>query len=70
MKVFVGFGYNDNDKWIKELIIPFIEELGCEVVTGEEMQGEKLSDGVISRVEESDACIGFLTKRDLKVDGT
>jgi len=70
MKVFVGFGYNDNDKWIKDLIIPFIEELGCDVVTGEEMQGEKLTDGVISRVEDSDACIGFLTKRDQKQDGT
>ena len=70
MKVFVGFGYNDNDKWIKDLIIPFIEELGCEVVTGEEMQGEKLSDGVISRVADSNACIGFLTRRDAKADGT
>ncbi|MCY7293025.1 MAG: hypothetical protein LH615_12670 [Ferruginibacter sp.] len=70
MKVFVGFGYNNNDKWIKDLIIPFIEELGCEVVSGEDMQGEKLSDGVISRVEDSDACIGFLTKRDQKQDGT
>jgi hypothetical protein len=63
MKVFVGFGYNDNDKWIKELIIPFIEVLGCEVVTGEEIQGEKLSDGVKAKVKECDACIGFLTKR-------
>lgn len=63
MKVFVGFGYNADDKWITELIIPFIETLGCEVVTGEEMQGEKLSDGVIERIKSSDACIGFLTKR-------
>lgn len=70
MKVFIGFGYNDNDKWIKDLIIPFVEELGCEVVTGEDMHGENLSDGVIARLEESDACIGFLTKRDPKADGT
>lgn len=70
MNVFVGFGYNENDKWIKSLIIPFIEELGCEVVTGEEMQGEKLSDGVVARIKESDACIGFLTKRDPLQNGT
>ena len=63
MKVFVGFGYNDRDNWINELIIPFIKELGCEVVTGEEMQGEELTEGVISRINESDACIGFMTKR-------
>ncbi len=70
MNVFVGFGYNENDKWIKSLIIPFIEELGCDVVTGEDMQGEQLSDGVVARIKESDACIGFLTKRDPKQDGT
>ncbi len=63
MKVFVGFGYNQDDKWIKELIIPFLVELGCDVESGEEMQGEKLSDGVLSRIKASDACIGFLTKR-------
>lgn len=63
MKVFVGFGYNENDEWINELIIPFLKELGCDVVTGEEMQGEQLSDGVISRIKDCDACIGFLTRR-------
>jgi len=63
MKVFVGYGYNSNDKWINELVIPFIREFGCEVLTGEEMQGEDLTDGVISRIADSDVCIGFLTRR-------
>lgn len=63
MKVFVGFGYNDTDKWIAELIIPFLKELGCEVETGEQMQGENLSDGVITRIKDSDVCLGFLTRR-------
>lgn len=66
MKVFVGFGYNDNDKWINEIIIPFIEELGCEVLTGEAMQGQQLSVGVKERISDCDACIGFLTKRGAK----
>ena len=66
MKVFVGFGYNDNDKWISEIIIPFIKELGCEVTTGEAMQGERLSEGVKDRIADCDACIGFLTKRGAK----
>jgi len=72
MKVFIGFGYNENDKWIEHLVIPLVEALGCEVVTGEEMQGERLSDGVIERISDSDACIGFLTKRGKKPnpDGT
>lgn len=72
MKVFIGFGYNDNDRWIDQLVIPLVEALGCEVVTGEEMHGEKLSDGVIERISDSDACIGFLTKRgrESNQDGT
>lgn len=63
MKVFIGFGYNHSDEWINDLVVPFVEELGCEVETGEEMHGEDLSEGVISRINTSDACIGFLTKR-------
>src|SRR5437868_4447624 len=63
MKIFLGFGYNENDQWIKDLIIPFMEELDCEIVTGEKMQGENLSEGVISRIKDSDVCIGFLTRR-------
>ncbi len=70
MKVFVGFGYNDADKWIKNLIIPFVKELGWDVLTGEDMHGEILSAGVTARIEECQACIGFLTKRDKKDDGT
>ncbi len=72
MKVFIGFGYNDNDKWIQQLVIPMVEALGCEVVTGEEMQGEKLSDGVLEKIEEADVCIGLLTKRGTQanVDGS
>lgn len=63
MKVFVGFGYNDRDAWIKELVLPFVEALGCEAVTGEEMHGEILSQGVIARIKECDACIGLMTRR-------
>jgi hypothetical protein len=63
MKIFIGFGYNDRDKWINELVIPLIKVLGCEIETGEEMQGERLSEGVVERISEADACIGFLTKR-------
>jgi hypothetical protein len=59
----VGFGYNDRDRWIPDLVFPLIRAFGCEVVTGEEMQGEQLDDGVKQRIETSDALIGFLTRR-------
>lgn len=64
MKVFLGFGYNDNDTWVEDLVIPFLQTLGCEVLTGENMQGEDLKQGVLERIRESDVCIGLLTKRD------
>src|SRR5258705_9793705 len=64
MKIFVGFGYNERDRWISAKVLPFIEELGCEVLTGEEMQGEQLPAGVEGRIQDCDACIGFLTKRE------
>ena len=67
MKVFVGFGYNKKDEWINDLVIPFIISLGCEVITGEDMQAEALDEGVIARIKEADVCIGFLTRR-TKID--
>jgi hypothetical protein len=32
MVVFLGFGYNDNDKWVVDLVIPFLQTLGCIVL--------------------------------------
>lgn len=64
MKVFLGFGYNAKDGWVNELVIPFLQTLGCEVLTGEAMQGDNLKEGVLERIAEADVCIGLLTKRD------
>ena len=64
MKVFVGFRYDTRDEWIKELVIPFLEVLGCEVITGEEVYGIPLPTGVLEKLKDCDACIGFLTRRD------
>ena len=64
MKVFVGYGYNDRDKWIEEMVIPVIEALGLEVVHGKEMPGMKLSDEIKKRIISCDLLVGFLTRRD------
>lgn len=63
MKVFVGYGYNERDAWIKNLVFPIIEAFGHEVISGEEMEGENIAEGVISRIKSSDVLIGFLTRR-------
>jgi hypothetical protein len=43
MRLFIGYGYNDRDKWIEELVFPLAEALGCEVVRGKVMYGETLA---------------------------
>ena len=32
MKVFVGFGYNDRDRWIEEQVFPILRGMGFGVV--------------------------------------
>jgi len=64
MKVFVGFGYNERDKWIIGDVFPILHCMGFVVVTGEEMHGQELSPEVKRRIEQSDVVVGFLTIRD------
>lgn len=63
MKIFVGYGYNGRDEWIPKLIFPLIRAFDDEVVTGEDLQGETISDAVREKIAESDGMIGFLTRR-------
>jgi hypothetical protein len=39
MRIFVGFGYNERDRWIRDMVFPLIPAFGDEVVTGEEAYG-------------------------------
>lgn len=64
MKIFVAYGYNDRDRWIPDLVFPVIEAFGDEVITGEELQGQRITPGVIERIQNSHALIGFTTRRD------
>ena len=63
MKIFVGYGYNDRDRWVEEFVFPLIGAFGDEVITGEELQGDRITDAVVQKITESDALIGFLTRR-------
>lgn len=63
MKIFVGYGYNDRDKWVKELVYPIIRAFGDEVLSGEVVYGDVLSDGVIDELRRADAMLAFLTRR-------
>jgi hypothetical protein len=64
MKVFVGFGYNDRDNWIEGQVFPILRGMGFTVVDGKDMHGQILQPAVQSRIEQSDAAIGFFTVRE------
>ena len=68
MKIFVGFGYNPRDSWVRELVFPIIEAFGDRVISGEEVYGEQITDAVRERIRTSHALIGFTTRRD-PIDG-
>ena len=69
MKIFVGFGYNQRDAWIKEIVFPIIESFDAEILSGENLQGLVLADGVKEKITECDALLGFFTPRDEKANG-
>jgi hypothetical protein len=64
MQIFVGYGYNDRDKWIEDLVFPLLEALDCQPVHGKTMFGGSLSPKVIETLLTCDAMIGFTTRRD------
>jgi hypothetical protein len=63
MRVFIGYGYNDRDEWIERDVFPILEAMNLEIVSGKEMHGDVLQEGVKERIESSDGLIGFSTLR-------
>jgi hypothetical protein len=69
MKIFVAYGYNERDQWVPNLVFPIIRAFGDEVATGEELQGEQITDAVMREIRQSDALMAFVTRRQ-KIDET
>ena len=63
MRIFVGYGYNERDEWIPDLVFPLLEAIGVDVVTGAEVYGRTLTDAVRREIAASDGVVGFTTKR-------
>jgi len=61
MRVFVGWAYDA--KWIEDYAIPIIKSYGVEVVTGKELYGQVITDGVKKIIKDSDAVVAFTTRR-------
>ena len=64
MRVFVGYGYNDQDRWVEEYVFPLVEAFGSEVLHGRAVYGGALPEEVIRVIRTSDAMIGFTTRRE------
>lgn len=64
MRVFVGFGYNNRDLWIEDQVFPILRGMGFTVLDGKDMHGDILQSEVQSRIDQSDAAIGFFTIRE------
>lgn len=69
MRIFVGYGYNERDRWIEDYVFPLVVAFGCEVVHGKSVYGGALPDEVMKAIRTSDALIGFTTRRELLVEG-
>jgi hypothetical protein len=63
MKIFVGYGFNERDKWIEEMVFPIIGAFGDQAITGKNLQGEQITDVIRKEIAQSDALIGFTTRR-------
>lgn len=69
MNIFIGFGYNENDKWIRELVYPLVQSFDGNVVSGEDLHGEIISQEVTERIKNADGLLAFLTPRDAMASG-
>lgn len=63
MKIFVGYGYDGRDKWIEDHVFDLIRAFGGEPVTGKEIPGQPLEEGVRQQIRDCDAMLAFTTRR-------
>lgn len=69
MNIFIGFGYNINDQWIKELVFPLVQSFDGSISTGEDLHGEVISQEVSERIKKADGVLAFLTPREAMASG-
>lgn len=62
MRIFVAYGFRERNMWIPRLVYPVIRAFGDEVMHGEDMPGEIITEGVRQRINRADALIGFVTR--------
>jgi hypothetical protein len=64
LRIFIGYGYNERDRWIEEEIFSILRSLNLEILHGKDLYNEEsLQVGVKDRILQSNGIIGFCTLR-------
>jgi hypothetical protein len=69
MKVFLAFAFRDSDRALVNYIDQLVTSHLIKTTTGEGLGGEALTPTVQKRIDDCDALIGLLTRRDAKQNG-
>ena len=69
LKVFLAFSFRPQDEDFVRRVEALLESHGVQVVTGEVLGGQVLTPAVKKRINESDAVVALLTRRDKLVSG-
>lgn len=64
MRVFIGYGYNQRDRWIEDQVFRLVRSLGCEPIDGKRMYGGSLANEVANAIRSCEAVLGFTTRRE------
>jgi hypothetical protein len=64
VRIFVAYSYRSSDEWIEDLVVPLIRAFGDIPITGKEIFGQNLDDGVRQQIAGCDGLIGFATQRE------
>jgi hypothetical protein len=63
MRVFIGYGYNARDAWVKDHVFTILDAMNIQTTDGKDAHGQVLQQVVKDRIDQSDALIGFCTVR-------
>jgi hypothetical protein len=70
MRVFVAYGYQPHELWVRALVLPMLSDLGVHTIDGQEILGKLIDVALRESIGTADALIGFLQKRTQNPDGS
>ena len=70
MRIFIGYHYGPSDAWVKNHVYRVVKAFGDELESGEQLYlAPNLPQGVIDKIQNSDALIGVASRRDQLANG-